>query len=513
MILHITYPDGTALIYTRNFFGLELTHTDLSHAEYTSNYNYAAQLTSRVGKGGDHGQKLYVFRTSSNTDNGPEWHISTVAGAVPNLIVTRRYLAGRLMSEQSNDSTTSYGHDAEGRLLQRILTIQDETLQSSIHTQHNYVDLQGRDIMLTDNNLKLTPGYDLNGNRVHLNSLLTIDRHPWIAKESWNTFSKTDNELISGGTVVNGFVTVGEGYAFSYANGLRHTESHNNITSTLGYDKDKLLTTVTRPDGTLTRTFNTSYDLTRITTSNNEQYDFKYDRNGWSIGQNYYKDTNLVTQVDIQVSKRGLPVSQQTQNYVKSNSDNNNARDQTLIVDRVDYLNALFDEPEVKQVSGTRTVNPLKRKGTPLNATTVYHNADGSAGAITGQQDETDPKAKYPTLVTFQSTASKSIFTKNIYKGFGDPDGLTFEGTESHFLSPKDQNLGVFNATTGAADLSLVRRAVTDFGGIEVGNASKWRGKESDFTPMLDPAGPYVEERHLSPKQQMQAMGDNFRHP
>ncbi|MBA2655354.1 MAG: RHS repeat protein, partial [Gammaproteobacteria bacterium] len=523
-VLHITYPDGTSLEYTRNYFGLEQTHTDLSGAEYTSAYNYVGLLVIRSGRGGDHGQGLLVHRVSINTDNGPEWHISAYVTAVANFILKRRYLASRLTSEESNGVTTEYGLDEEGRLVQRILTIQDDSSVTSKRTQHNYLDLLTRDIRLTDDNLTLTPGYDLNSNRVHLNSRLTIKHKKLFDKESWNTFSQTDNELISGGTVVNGFVTVGEGYEFRYAKGLRRTELHNNITSTLGYNKDKLLTSINRPDGNLTRVFNASNDLSQITTSNNEQFDFRYDRNGWSTGQTYYKDTNVVTQVDYtEISKRGYPIVQHTKNYVKSNSDNNNDRGETLVVDIVTNEYAKWDEPTLKKASGRRiesplteegpqTITPLPRGGTPYQAATAYFNADGSTRAITGQQDETDPKAKYPPLVAFQNTAAKSIFTKDIYTGFGDPEGLQLKGSESHFLSTQDQNLGVFNTTTGAASLNLVRRAVTDHGGVEVGNASQWRGENSEFTPMSDPAGPYVEERHLSSAQKLQATLDKRKH-
>lgn len=484
--IRVVYPNGLYQEHTYDFNGVLLSWNDLSRAKYSPIYDNKKQMIGLVSEGGSHGERMTLSHLSVKTDDGYEWRTFSFIHPVSPVQNQWRFVAGRIVEENNytNNKQSLYGYDLEGRTVVHQW-YQDQILQRTTRSQ---LDALSREVLLADSNLTMYIGLDLANNRVSMRTDMYFSRNHFITEERWNSYSVTNNILIDGGSFdyTNKKIVVGNGFQYSYHQGMRVGELNNNIESTLQYDSDLLLYDVNRSDGKwVKRSCNLANEVIQIENSESEKFILGYNGNGWSTGQSYYKGDKLqseVTYTYTHPSFPGLPVRQTTVSYSYDEDDLT-----ATIRDQLTHNYVNFMEPKTSKVNGIRTLYANGEvKDSEYQSVNLFHDSNGNTTIIAGQQDPDDPKLEYADLTALDVSDNGLIFSKDLYHGYGNKAGMTLQKTTRHFFTVNQEYLGMYDPNTGESKTGFIAQLVSAVGGVASGVPGFWRGQRQDAFQYAD---------------------------
>jgi len=244
-----------------------------------------------------------------------------------------------------------------------------------------------------------------------------------------------------------------------------------------------LLTGVNRSDGKwVNREYNNANEITRVTNSQNEEYIFRLNDNGWTLGQSYTKNGKLITQIDYDVwpymlSDRGLPLHQNTTFYSYDHDL------KATIIDKLTHDYVYFKEPKTSKVTGKRSViTQDETKESDYQSLELYHDSNGNTIGIAGQQDPDDKDNKEPIFTVLEASSQGLILSKSLLHGYNKQKvALTLAKRIMHFFTVNSEYLGMYDPVTGKSEKGFLAQLLTQAEAITYGIPANWRGLNGAF--------------------------------
>lgn len=276
-----TLPGGAQLTWNRGYFGFPTAHQDLGKTHYKYKYNNNGQITSKQGKGGDHGQQ---YDPTGGKRNVPDQNIEIVYNE-----------AGQTIWRIDNGVplTDRYYIDEGMRRCKMRFIGPDGKIYQDIQVKWNALQWM---IEFKDDRVAGTYEYDGVGNRrvTRAYYLYNGSKQP-LTEDDWFTYTDADRILMdrAARNADNQLVLVkGHSTKVTYDNiGRRATETYidkktdKQYTNTLSYYRNDLLHQSKRSDGRVTTRV---YDGTGRRTY--------YSDTGGKSDSIYYNDDGLISE-------------------------------------------------------------------------------------------------------------------------------------------------------------------------------------------------------------------------
>jgi YD repeat-containing protein len=284
--------NGDTQTWTYNYYGRLTSSRDLGGAVTTYTYDRLGQLIGQTRAGGVNPGQNFSFEYF---ENGQQ----------------KRVVDNALGTE------SSYEYDAAGhRTRERFKKISNGEIYQDVRTSY---DELGRVSKLVDNRYNQTYSYDAAGNRRRTLSNYFDTANVLKTRDSWYTYDAGDRILIAEGLLVNGAITItadsgsgaslvkGQGTRLYYDGAGNRTiarfyEGTNYIEESYNYDALNRLTNTFRGGQQTSARF---YDgagrvIDYVSYSSpgtiKDRQVSTYNANGWSIKQDVYNSSNVLTQ-------------------------------------------------------------------------------------------------------------------------------------------------------------------------------------------------------------------------
>ncbi|HEV2614172.1 MAG TPA: hypothetical protein VGV92_05635 [Gammaproteobacteria bacterium] len=413
----------TSLLWDRDYFGRLNSHTDLSGAFFQYQRDGKNQVTREWSTGGNHGETmdLYIETVKQYGYFDPPYSypfpylaslFKVVTSPTPNKDMNYSFRPGGLLQEAHEavtGKTSIYHHNAAGTQI-GFEVYRDGNLMRSLRTD---LDALNREVYTWGPEEIIQKGWDRTNNIVYQQVVLIPPGNGGntIVNNGWNSHDADDNVLIYGGDLVNKQIVRGNnGWAYTYQNGLRYTQSYKTVlgewpspnrsvdmTETLVWDvNSRLDTTQSSFNYRSLRNYNNAgqINLFQLWSENgvtpSQTLNTTYDGNGWvtqqvawSSGPN--NSTTNFSNFDI----FGNPWYQESIYTGKSSA-----------TDRLNNAYVGFDNFQPSLVAGNRTDD----YGT--GDWSAAQNFLTSTGGIAGQRGVQDKRPGVPEKYAIKGTAT-----------------------------------------------------------------------------------------------------------
>ena len=340
-------PDGSTLIWNRDYFGNPNNHKDLGDKFYDYYYDEKKRLKYQNSRGMVKRQWVNIeskVQLIQRAEKFPLLSYFPVQSEVPHQNIHNTYEYGLLKEnrDESLGKVELYGYDSEGRRRSVEIKKLDGTLLNRIATDYDELN---RETSTTNTHLSLTSfyatmisktTYDAVSNRRHF--LVDLDPTGYTSTSSirrmqdlWYNYDRADR-MIESGSLSEGRIHMdnNHGMKFEYANGFRVAERRRNyngetISVALQHDDDGRLSRTDASSGVITeRSFHPAGWTKRYQESipnHNYIHTAEINGNGWQLKDTYQdEDTNAETNYSLH-TELGMPRQKHTKTRYRRSKD------------------------------------------------------------------------------------------------------------------------------------------------------------------------------------------------